>query len=765
MLNNALDKISTSISKFIPSPIKNIIRLICNFFSKIFKTIFGICNRGLNLVWRIGVPLLLVALLVVPIFLSLFPTAKKSSSPTTASIVAKADIIKKITIQGTTQYTQQYDLPVYQDSTLTEVLVKQGDKVTAGQVLAKLDFINENKIRSTATENAIKQSEQDLANAQQTLNDLGKINRRNYDQMDTNLTNRYIELDELNQKRVDKVKELSDKREKYVTEKADFQKRYDDIGNFTDVNDAIKQYQDKIDALQNQLNTTTPSTGAYATQTQINTQQAQLETYSKAYTTACPNGVAPTGSTVDCNALYSQFNTAKANISLTQSQLDTSVNQNNTNGSYLQSQINDYQRKITELRQTGYSGNGTVVGNVINNVSTSGGMVTITQTQIKSSSKTPNNYSVGINGAITDTAKNTNLNKQKTDINTDINDRKNWIKQIDDNTEVKTLDDQILAKQKIIDELLASQNLTKANLDQSISNTNQKTATTQTSIVGAKKTLADTLEDITKQEKNHTITAKTDGTIGRVYKDQGLVASTKEVIFSVTSDTFEIGFSVSADNRALIKQGMKVKTDKYKEIDNITVTDTPTVPDATTTASTPTYTLKAKLPKTDKYQYTSGETISVDVIINEQPQVTAIPSSGVSNGKVYVGINPILADNSTKGGFNLPFNIGRNSIPSITGIPNGGGRSGNNGSRGNGGGGTGGNNNFNPSSQVNKKINSADLSGIKFSEIKEITVTTGLDDGQNIEIKDGLKEGEYIITIFPKTQKDQDIAKTDLVKQ
>ena len=680
MLQSLFQNLSKLTSKIVPQPIQNI-----------FKTIFDFGNKSLNLIWKIGVPALLVALLVVPIFLSLFPSAKKSSSPTTASIVAKADVIKKISVQGTTQYSQQYDLPVYQDSVLNEILVKQGDSVTAGQVLAKLDFVNENKLRSTATQNAINQSQQDIANSQKALGDMSKINQANYGQMDTSLKNRKTELEEISKNRIDKKDELNTKKSKYVTEMSALQKKYDDLNNFGNVTDSITSYQSQIDSYQNQID---------------NNQK---------------------GST-----------------------------------SYYQNQINDLNNKIQILQKTQYFNDG---GMVSYNQTVEGGMVTIRQNKpVQKSSIII--FNTGNSPAIADTNKTANITKQKADIQADINDRKNWIKQIDDNVEVKNYDDQILAKQKIIDELLATQNLTKANLDQNISGNNQKIASTQTSIEGAKKILNDTLEDIAKQEKNRTITAKTDGIIGRVYKDQGLAANAKEVVFSVTSSSHEIAFSVSADNRAIIKQGMKVNTDKYKGVDGITVTDTPAVPDSTSTTSTPAYTIKAKLPKTDKYQYTAGETVSVEVVISEQPQVTTIPSSGVVGGKVFVGVNPILPEPKNKdSGFSLPFNIGRNGTPIINGVPggNGGGRGGNRNGNNSGSNNQNNTNNPSPSSQTNKR-NNTDLTGIKFLEIKEIAVTTGLDDGQNVEIKDGLKEGDYIVTIFPKTQKDQDLAKTDLVK-
>ena len=719
MFKNKLSQIRDNISKSFSSP-----RAFFGSIWRLIKFIFG-------WLWRILIPVLLLGLLIVPIFLTYFPNTQKTTQGTTAKPATISDLTKKISVQATTEYTYEYDLPVYQDSEIKEISVKVGDKVSAGQSLATLDFVNEiSKIRTTTAENQIKSLNQEIANNNRAIGDARRVSGANMAQMSTTLASRYTEYNEILQRRLDKIKELQDKKNLYQKEKDEFDKQYADLENVRDVNDAIKQYQDKIDVLRRQRDATTPSNQPLSTQQQYNTQSQQVNSLSSQYTSQCPNGVAvaviptsaiPNSQPINCDSIYAQYKTANDNLALTYSQLSNAQNQNTSNVSDLNSQINDLQNKIDRLKKTN-------------------SYQSLALTDIKSN--------------ITDTARNSRLDTQKQELKTDSTARKNWIKQIDDNIEVKNYDEQILAKEKTIRELEAQQGLTKSQLDQTLSTTDQKNLSAKVSLDNAQKTLSDTAEDFAKQEKTKTITSKKSGIVGRIYKEQGLVVSTKESVFRIASGEYRLKFVVSADNRSLIKVGQSVRSDKYKELDNIIITDVNLVANPTsTTSTTPEYDVYAKLPIQDKYKLSAGETSNIDVIVNEQKNVLSVPTSSVFNGLVYVGIGETENQKSESGNNRGPISIGRNGVPRVNlgGSSQGG---------GNRGGQTGGSSsNPNSAGRDSKRT-------YKFTEIKEIKVETGLDDGRNIEIKSGLKEGDYVFGIFPKTDKDkQDLLNNNLNKQ
>jgi multidrug efflux pump subunit AcrA (membrane-fusion protein) len=680
-------------------------------FSKLnsaFLTLWGWIKFLLGWIWRLIIPVLLVCLLILPIFLQYFPSAKKSNLLSQPVAVQKGDVSKRISVQANTEYTFDYDLPVYQDSELKEISVKVGDKVSEGQTLAKLDFINEaNKLRSTTAENQIKTINQDIANNNRSLGDARRVTQANLNQMETNLRNRYTEYNELLQRREDKTNELKDKKAKYEKEKADLEKQYAEVENVRDVNDAVKQYQDKMDTLRRQKDATTPSNQPLATQAQYNTQRQQVDVLSAQYTKECPNGVALIPAT-NCDNLYSQFITANNNLSITAQQLANSNNQNTSNINDLRYQIDDYQDKIDRLKKTQYYQKPLLTG---------------------------------IDSNLTDQAKNTRFDSFKQDIKSDITSRKTWIKQIDDSQEVKTYDEQILAKEKIIRELEAQQGVTKSQLDQTTSGTEQKNAAARVSLSNAQRSLNDTQEDMNKQEKNKSITAKKAGVVARVYKQQGLLANSRDNIIKIVSGDYKLRFAVSADNRSKLKVGQAVKSDKYPELDKLTVSELNLSPNPTTATNTVLeYDVSVNLPVTDKYQFASGETSNVDVVLEEKKEVLTVPTSSVFDGQVYVGIDPVEqtgSQNSQQG--RGPISLGRNGVPRV---------------------------NTRALGQTNNGANATETTKTyKFKQIKAINVQTGLDDGRNVEIKSGLNENDFVFTIFPKTEKDQqELQDANLVK-
>ena len=705
----------------------SIFQQVSSFFKNIFNIIkkpfvwlwnlkaLGWLRNILTWIWRILVPLLLLGLLIVPIFLTYFPKAATVVSLNTPKVVAKGDVTKKISVQATVQNSLAYELPSFQDAVVKEILVNQGDKVVEGQVLAKLDFVSETKVRATTVENQIRGYQNDIANNNQALSDLQSVTGANYNQMAVAKSNRTTELNELNQKKADKIKELADKKIKYQAEKDDFDRQIKELENFKDATDAIKQYQDKIDADRLQLAGYENSNLNAQLQTQQNTANTQINTAQMALTNA--QNVKTTACNANpliqsaCDSAITQLNTAQDAYNTTNNtnsnlnnQINNNNNVNNINRNFLINRINENQNRINSL------GNSRLYE--------------------------PNKAT---DLPITETAKTARLQQVLSDLRADSNSRKTSLKAIDDNVELVPINEQILAKQKTIDELATTQNVSNKTMNQTASNIEQRNATAQVSLNNANIALQDTIEDIQKQEKNHTIIAKKDGIVGKINVKQGLQANARDSVFSMISPEYQLVFSVSADNRAQLKNGLSIITDKFPNLTNFKITDTSNVPDpvitgtATTGASTTTttYTVKADLPKSLEYTYIPGSTVNIDVVIDSRSNVLSVPTTAVSGGVVYVG----------------------------TGYQRG---SGGNGGQGAGGGGNG---NFQRSTATSNSLSNSNssissqggvnkLQNAKFTEIKQVEVETGLDDGKNTEIKSGLNEGDYIFTIFPKTDAD-----------
>jgi chromosome segregation ATPase len=693
----------------------SILNQIINFFKFIFSKIWFVMDFILKLAWRFVVPIALVGLIFVPIVLTYFPASKKAD-PVAVAQVIKGNITKKITVQGTTENAFTYDLPVYQDAELKEVLVKAGDKVVAGQVLATLDFVTETKVRATTIENQIRGYQNDIANNNRALGDLQSVNSANYSQMTVQKQNRTTELNELNQKKVDKTNELNQKKAQYQKEKDDFERQIKELENFKDGTDAVKQYQDKIDADRLQLATFDNSNLNAQLQTQQNTSNNQISSAQSALTStqnaknaACSATpfVQSTcdSATTQLNTAQDAFNTANNSNSNINTQINNNNNLNSINRNELIKRINDNQSKIN------YIGNSRLYE--------------------------PNKIT---ELPITDTAKSARYQQLITELRQDSTTRKSNIKQIDDtlNDTLTPINEQILAKQKIIDELSQTQNVSNQTMEQTASNIEQRNATAATSLNNANLSLSDTIEDIQKQEKNRTITAKRDGVVGKVFNEQGLVINSRNNQFTVVSDKYRLKFTVSADSRAQLKNGLKVITDKYPKLENVTVTEANLVPDASATSTTgaviatnttPNYTLYADLPPSIDYKYTQGETVNIDVIIDQAKDVFNVPSTAVDNGFVYIGVDPDFSkvkQDTTK----TVSSIKTETLPGQT---------------------------KSSTSSVSIQDNLP-----TFKSAKKIKVKTGLDDSRNIQIFEGLKEGDYVFSIFPKTAREKELIKAPI---
>ena len=282
-----------------------------NTIQSILLKIWNFIKFVLSWLWKIAIPLLLLAMVLLPIFLTFFQAPKKQNTLLKGLPVARTDIIKKIQVTATVEHDYQYDLPVYQDADTKTCSSKLGIQSKRGQTLADLEFVNENKVRNTVAQNQLNSYIQEVANNNRALNDTQKVNTANLQLLDVKLQNLYTEYNELAQRKNDKIVELNDKKARYENEKRNLESQYSDLQDAKDINDAIRTYEDKIDTLRRQRDTTTPSGTVLQTQGLANTQKTAVDAASNAYTTTCPGGTpTPPATPATCDQLYATFKTA-----------------------------------------------------------------------------------------------------------------------------------------------------------------------------------------------------------------------------------------------------------------------------------------------------------------------------------------------------------------------------------------------------------------------------------------------------------------------
>ena len=565
--------------------------MIIKFIKKLPLKIWSFVNNSLSLVWKIVIPVALVGLLALPIFLTYF-SGKKTETPSIAQ-ASVSDLIKKVNVQGTIEYTYQYDLPVYQDARIIKLDAKIGDKVTENQVLAELEFVQEIKVRATTLQNQIRQLRQELANNQKTANETGAIANATNSQNSVALSNRLEEKSQLIQKRNEKSGDNWSK----ISEN---QKIIDDN------NKKILELEPQIaldktpEKLQNQI--------------QVDSQLLFLAQGIKNDSCNISSLVNMSASSVSINpANIVTCDVASANLLLAQVTLDNST-QN----------FKNYKNPIT-----------------------------IQIEGLKAQNK--------ISQTIIDT--------------TDLS------------PEVKLLNDQIVAKENQIQELSAAQKTGSKTLEQTISGTKQRQSLTKINLGNAQTSLNDVIEDMETQNKNRNITAKKSGIVTKVTKLEGLSATARENIIGIASGNYRLKFQISPDTMSNIKLGQTVQiTDKYKDISNIKITEFGLVPEAGQ------YVVYADLIGSN---FISGETVSIDVILEDNGKKLSIPSTAVN----------------TKDGKTTVF--------------------------------------------VGKDIKEKAKGKETFGEIEEVLITTGANNGLTVAVDKGISAGDYVFAIYPKTQKDQ----------
>ncbi len=550
------------------------------------------------------IPGLLVLLILLPVILMFLRSNQRDQVFPEAVEVQRGQLVKSIKTSGNVEPIYSYDVKIYQNAKITELLVKKGDFVEKDQVLAKIDFINNTKLRETDILSQINTTNQESRNLAGSSSDAQKIAGATLNQLNLQVENRENELNNLDQKITNKNLENSNKRDRLIKERDTLQAQFNTLESTKYIYDSLKTLGDELTSKRDQLQSFDVASNTQKLKTQIQQQQAAID-----------NSNTIKNSDV-CNSSTPFYN-------------KTSCDQANNNYNLANTTKNDLETQLTQIKPVD-SGAKTRLEFDIKEL----------ENKIKALQATPE-----YNGAITRTPPysdqnyNAVIENQKAELKKEIESRKNDIKIIDDTKEVDTLKDQQTTLERTKAELEASRNTQSASLNQTINSLNQQKASNSTQNANLAQKLADIQTDIKDQEDTKTLKAKKSGVIGDILVDQDLEIQAGQVEFKVFSPDYRVKFKVSADSRSKLEKNLPVnlinetfKTVKGAKISFASLTPVPSI----NQTDTPEYEVFVDLPRTQNVNFVSGQSADLEIILQKLDDVLYVPRNAVDENRVYL---------------------------------------------------------------------------------------------------------------------------------
>jgi multidrug efflux pump subunit AcrA (membrane-fusion protein) len=553
------------------------------------------------------IPGLLILLILLPILFTFLRANQRDEVFPDAVPVKRGELIKSIKASGTIEPSYSYDVKVYQNAKITELMVKKGDFVQKDQVLAKIDFINGTKLRDTDIINQINTTSQDSKNLAGSSADAQKIANSTLDQLNLQVGNREAELSDLNQKIGDKILENQNKRDRLSKERDDLQAQYNKLESVKYIYDSLKSFNDELTAKRDQLQGFDITSTTQKLKTQIQQQENAMNNASTIKNSdICVQGTLSYNKT-SCDQANNNYSLA----ALTKSDLETQLTQikpvDAGAKTRLEVDIKELEAKIKALQATPeYNG-----------------------AQTRTPPYNDQNYTAVIEA-------------QKGDLKKDIESRKNDIKIIDDTKEIDTLSDQRKSLERTKAELEASRNSQNASLTQTINNLKRQKASNNTQNDNLTQKLVDTQADIKDQEETKTLKAKKSGIVADISVEQDLEISAGQSEFKIFSPDYRLKFKVSADSRAKLEQGLPVNllNDSFKSIKNVKITFASLTPiQSANQNDTPEYEIFVDLPKTEGVNFVSGQSADLEIILKKLENVLFVPRNAVDTDQVYLGFD------------------------------------------------------------------------------------------------------------------------------
>jgi multidrug efflux pump subunit AcrA (membrane-fusion protein) len=553
------------------------------------------------------IPILLIILIILPIILLSLRANQRDDVFPDAVAVQKGDLVKSIKASATVEPEYQYDVKVYQNAKITELLVKKGDTVKKDQVLARIDFIAGTKLRETDIINQINTNNQENKNLGGSAADAQRISAATLNQLNTQIDNKNADISDLDKKITDKSSENITKRDRLAKERDDLQAQYNNLESVKYIYDSIKSFNDELTTKRDQLATFDVNSQTEKLKSQIRQQQSAMDS---------ANAIRSSQICLLGSGLYNQVSCDQANANYalavqTKNDLETQLGLvkpvDGGSKTRLQADIADLEAKLNALFATPeYNG-----------------------AKTRNPPYNDQNY-------------NAVIESQKADLKKEIESRKNDIRIIDDSVEIDNLNDQKTTLERTKSELEASKNTQNANLQQTLNNLARQKASNTTQSDNLAQKLADTQADIKDQEDTKTLKAKKDGIVADILVDQDLEITAGQTQFKVFSPDYRLKFKVSADTRSKLNQGLPVNilNEAFKSITNTKIDFASLTPVQTVNQNdTPEYEIFVNLPITEGVSFVSGQSADVEIILNKLQNVLFVPRNAVENNQVYLGFD------------------------------------------------------------------------------------------------------------------------------
>ena len=565
-------------------------------------------------VWRVVrflsawiIPGLLVLLILLPIFLMFLRSNQRDEVFPDAVPVKRGDLIKSIKANGTVEPNYSYDIKVYQNAKITELLVKKGDFVQKDQVLAKIDFINGTKLRETDIANQIKTNNQESKNLAGSRSDAQKIASSSLEQLDLQVSNRQTELGDVSQKIVDKTLENQTKKNKFTKERDDFQAQFNRLEAVKYVYDSLKSFNDELIIKRDQLQSFDVTSTTQKLKSQIQQQQSAMDNaLSIKNSDICISGTLLYNK-ISCDQANNNYSLAVQTKNDLESQLNQIKPVDAGAKTRLEVDIKDLEAKIKILQATPeYNG-----------------------AQTRTPAYNDQNYTAVIEA-------------QKAELKKEIESRKNDIKIIDDTKEIDNLTDQKKSLERVKTELEASRNSQNASLSQTINNIQRQKASSAVQNNNLAQKLQDAQADIKDQEETKTLKAKKSGVVVDILAEQDLEISAGQSQFKIFSPDYRLKFKVSADSRSKLEQNQPVNllNDTFKNVKGAKISFASLTPIVSLNQNdTPEYEIFIDLPKTANLNYVSGQSADLEIILQKLENVLYLPRNAVDENQVYLGFD------------------------------------------------------------------------------------------------------------------------------
>ena len=550
--------------------------LITNIYLKKF---FTLISKGFSLIKGFIVPALLVILIILPAIISSIGESTNKIIYDAPVKALKGDLQKTIRSTAKIEYEYEYSVKSYQNVLVTDVLVKEGDFVKNGKVLATLDPIGTySKIRTTELDNQLNSINQELANLNLNKENNIKINNKNIDQLNKQLVNLNDQITDI-QVKVEDI--IGVGRVSFLESEIDLlEDNYDNLTIDVEINDSILQLEAELDAKESQLDALKSSV------TSLSSSVSSLVASRSSALAQEPCLSSPDGA--DCEDILDVIESSLFDV-------ENRLQKTRTSRNELEAEIDELELQVEELKDTDRRYIYDPITGVVMSDST-----------ISSSAQ-----------------------REIAELGGDI-------------TELKALRDQLKTLERSRDELSINISVQSLNLEQSITGIDQSIKGTQIQIQNLLNSKNDLIIDLAKQRETEVLLARRPGIVSKInYMVEDEIPLGSDGI-DIVSENKVIRFELNAENRSIISEGMsvyitnpdnEVEKNKSLEINSISISPI-TKSSGLSTTDEAKYEVEIKVPKEDGWFV--GKSIDVDVVIDEKFNITYVPATAVYESKLFV---------------------------------------------------------------------------------------------------------------------------------